>query len=84
MLQFGQKSVESKDFYKNKRITDTVDHDKIVVSKSIPCNERKDQCYTVGYEDGDEIVPLYIKTLPKVFSYGSITVLQKFSLENGV
>ena len=35
MLQFGQKSIESKDFYKNKRITDTVDHDKIVVSKSI-------------------------------------------------
>ena len=70
MLQFGQKSAESKDFYKNKRITNTVDHDKIVVSKSIPCNEGKDQCYTVGYEDGDEIVPLYIKTPPKVFSYG--------------
>ena len=48
----------------------TLDHDKIVVSKSIPCNEGKDQCYTVRYEDGDEIVPLYIKTPPKVFSYG--------------
>ena len=41
-----------------------------MVSKSIPCNNGKDQQYVVGYEDGDEIVPLYIKTLPKMFSYG--------------
>ena len=72
MLQFGQKSVENKDFYRTKRISDisTLDHDKIVVSKSIPCNNGKDQRYEVGYEDGDKIVPLYIKTPPKVFSYG--------------
>ena len=48
MLQFSQKFVESKDFYKNKRITNTVNHDKIVVFKNIPCNEGKNQCYTVG------------------------------------
>ena len=70
MLHFGQKSEESKYFYRSKKITDTVDHDKMVVSKSIPCNEWKDQCYTVGCEDEDEIVPLYIKTPPKVFGYG--------------
>ena len=34
-----------KDFYKTKRITYTLDHDKIVVSKSIPCNEGKDYYY---------------------------------------
>ena len=46
-------------------------HDKIVVSNSIPCNKGKDQRYVVGYEDGDgEIIALYIKTPPKVFSYG--------------
>ena len=69
MLQFGQKCIESKDFYQNKRITDTVDHDKIMVSNKILCNKEKDQCFTVGYEDGDKIIPLYIKTPPKVFSY---------------
>ena len=57
MLQFGQKSLESKDFYRIKRITDTLDHDKIVVSKSIPFNKEKDQCYIIGSEDGDKIVP---------------------------
>ena len=30
----------------------------------------KISAYTVEYENGDEIVPLYIKTPPKVFSYG--------------
>ena len=39
-------------------------------SKSIPCNQGKNQYYTVGYEDGDEIVSLYIKTHPKMFSNG--------------
>ena len=45
MLQFGQKSVERKDFYKTKRISDvsTLDHDKTMVSKSIPCNNGKDK-----------------------------------------
>ena len=70
MLQFGQKSVESKDFYRTKKIIYIVDPDKIVVSKSIPCNNGKDQRYVVGYEDSEKIIPLYITTPPKVFSYG--------------
>ena len=70
MLQFGQKSIESKDFYRTKKISDVVDPDKIVVSNSIPCNKGKDQQYVVGYEDGGKIAPLYIKTPPKVLSYG--------------
>ena len=71
MLQFGQKSVESKDFYRSKKISDilSLDHDTIVLSNSIPCNKGKNQQYVVGYEDG-EIITLYIKTPPKVFSYG--------------
>ena len=73
MSQFGQKSIESKNFYRTKRISDVsnVDCDKIVVSNSIPCNKGKDQQDVVGFEDGDgEIIALYIKTPPKVFSYG--------------
>ena len=44
MLQFGQKSVESKNFYRTKRISNVsnVDCDKIVVSNSISCNKGKD------------------------------------------
>ena len=58
-LQFGQKAVDTKDFYKSKRITDiyTLDCDKIVVSNSITCNKGKDQRYVVGCKDGGEMVP---------------------------
>ena len=72
MLQFGQKSVDSKDFYRSKRIIDVsnIDLDKIVVSNSISCNKGKDQRFVVGYEDDEKIIALYIKTPPKVFSYG--------------
>ena len=72
MLQFGQTAIDCKDFYKRKGISDiySLDLDKIVVSNNIPCNKGKDQRYVVGYEDDGEIVPLYIKTPPKVFSYG--------------
>ena len=71
MLQISQKPVESKDFYRTKRISDisTLDLGKTVVSKSIHCINGKDQRYEVGYKDGEKIVSLYIKTLPKVFSY---------------
>ena len=70
VLQFGQKSVEGKDFYNIKRISNisTLEHDKIVVSKSIPCKSGKEQRYEVGYKDDEKIVPLYIKTPQKVFS----------------
>ena len=68
-----KKSIESKDFYRTKRISDVsnVDCDKIVVSNSISCNKEKHQRYVVGYKDSDgEIIALYIQTPPKVFSYG--------------
>ena len=71
-LVTAEKFVENKEFYRIKRISDiySLGLDKIVVSKSIPCNKAKDQRYEVGYKDDDQIVTLYIKTPPKMFSYG--------------
>ena len=86
MLQFGQKSVESKDFYRTKKITNisTLDHDKIVVSNSIPCNKGKDQRYVVRYEDGDKIVASLHQDTSKGVQLWSFSVLRKLCLENGV
>ena len=65
--KFGQKSVDSKDFYRSKRIIDVsnIDLNKIVVSNSISCNKGKDQRFVVGYEDDEKIIALYIKDSSK-------------------
>ena len=40
-----------------------------MVSNDIPFNKSRDQRYIVGCKGDVEIVPFYIKTPPKVFSY---------------
>ena len=72
VFQFGQVSIASKEFYKHKQITDlnTIDYDRIVVSDVVSCNNGKDKRYIVGYQVDSQIIPLYIKTPKKVFSYG--------------
>ena len=72
IYQFGQVSIASKDFYKHKQVTDlnTIDYDKIVVSNAIATNKGKDKRYIVAYEVAGQIIPLYVKTPKKVFSYG--------------
>ena len=69
---FGQKEVTTKDFYGQRKITDifTIDINKLVVSDKVPCNNEKDCHYIVDYQVDGVLVPLFIKTLKKIFSYG--------------
>ena len=73
MFKFGQIEVASKDFHKQRQITDifTIDVNKVVLSDKVPCNNGKDWRYIVGYQvDGETIMPLFIKTPKNIFSYG--------------
>ena len=72
MLKFGGKEVTSKGFYGQRQITDifTIDVNKVVISDKVPCNNRKDCRYIVGYQVDGRLVPLFIKTPKNIFSYG--------------
>ena len=73
MLKFGQKEVTTKDFYKQRQITDlfTIDINKVMVSDKVLCNNGKNCRYIVGYIVVDEeLIPLFIKTTTDIFSYG--------------
>ena len=73
MFKFGQIEVASKDFHKQRQITDifTFDVNKVVLSDKMPCNNGKDWWYIVNYQvDGETIIPLFIKTPKIIFSYG--------------
>ena len=43
MFKFGQKEFESKDFYRQRQITDifTIDVNAVVLSDKVPCNNGK-------------------------------------------
>ena len=71
MLKFGQTEVTTKDFYRQRQITDifTIDVNKVVVSDKVSCNNGKDRRYIVGFQLDGGLVPLFIKT-PYIFSYG--------------
>ena len=64
MLKIVQKEVTAKDFYGQREITDilTIDVNKVVVSDNVPCNNRKDCRYIVGYQVDGGLIPLFIKT----------------------
>ena len=66
MLKFGQKEVTTKDFYRQRQITDifTIDVNKLVISDKVPCNNGKDCPYIVGYQVDGALTP------KNVFSYG--------------
>ena len=71
-FKFGQTEVASKDFYKQRQITDilTIDVTRVVLSDKVPCNNGKDWRYIVGYQvDGKTIIPLFIKMSQNIFSY---------------
>ena len=67
-FKLGQIEAASKDFYKQRQITDifTIDVNKIVYSDKVPCNNGKDWRYIIGYQvDGETVVPLFIKMQKK-------------------
>ena len=72
-FKFGQIEVASKYFHKQRQITDifTIYVNEAVLSDKVPCNNGKDWPYIVGYQvDGETIIPLFIETPQKIFSYG--------------
>ena len=72
MLKFGQKEFTTKDFYRQRQITDifTLDVNKLVISDKVPCNNGKDCRYIIGYQVDRVLIPLFIKTAKNIFSYG--------------
>ena len=73
MLKFGQKVLTTKDFYRQRQITNifTIDVNKVVVPDKLLCNNGKDCRCIVGYQvDGETIIPWFIKTPKNIFSYG--------------
>ena len=72
MLKFGQKEFTTKDFYRQRQITDifTLDVNKLVISDKVPRNNGKDCRYIIGYQVDRVLIPLFIKTAKNIFSYG--------------
>ena len=72
MLKFGQKEITTKDCYEQRQITDifTIDVNRVVISDKVPCNNGKNCHDIVGYQVGEALIPLLIKTPKNVFSYG--------------
>ena len=65
MLNFSQKEVTSKDFYRQRQITDifTIYVNRVVISDKVPCNNGKDCRYIVGYQvDGGTDTTVYQDT----------------------
>ena len=72
MFKFGQTEVTTKDFHKQRQITDifTINMNKLVVSDMVPCNNGKDCRYIVAYQVDEALIPLFIKTPKNGFSHG--------------
>ena len=69
-INFNDKKIKKKDFYKSKKIakTDDFDVNKILVSKKEPYGTKNSFKYFIGYNDNDVIRPLCIR-LPKMTFY---------------
>ena len=68
-FKFGQTEVASKDFYKQRQITDifTIDLNTVVLFDKGPYNNGKGWRYFLGYHvDGETIILLFLKT-PKTY-----------------
>ena len=70
-FSFGQKKIASKDFYKQRQITDlfTINIKKVVLSNKRACNNRKDSRYIEGFQV-NSIIPLFIEAPIIMISYG--------------
>ena len=73
-FKFGQIKIASKDFSKQKQVTNIfmIDVNKVVLTDRASCNNGRDWRHIVGYQmDGETIIPLYIKIPKTIFSYGA-------------
>ena len=72
MLEFGQISISSKDFYKTYQVPESIDMEKITISDAVTAN-KIDTRRTIGYEvEPGKVIPLFIKT-PKNCSSNGVT-----------
>ena len=62
-IYFEDKKILKSDFYKNKKVIniDSIDVNKILVSKEEPYGTKNSFKYFIGYNDNDVIRPLCIK-----------------------
>ena len=69
-INFDDKKINKRDFYKNKKAFQLVDIDvnKKVVSKEEPCGTKNARKYFTGYNDNDTIRPLCLR-LPQMTGY---------------
>ena len=67
---FNNKKINKSNFYKNRRLfkIDDIDIDKIPVSKKEPYDKESSLKFFIGYNDNDNIRPLFIK-LPQMIGY---------------
>ena len=61
-INFEDKKIKNKDFYKNKKVNriDDIDVNKILISKKEPYRTQNSYKYFIGYNDNDVIRPLCV------------------------
>ena len=61
-MNLGDKKVNKINFYKNKRLfkVDGIDVNKVLVSKKEPYGKKSSFKYFIGYNDNDDIKPLFL------------------------
>ena len=69
-INLGNKEINKSNFYKNKKVfkIEDIDADKVFVSKKESYCTKNSSKYFIGYNDGDDILRLYIK-LPQMIVY---------------
>ena len=69
-INFDDKKIRRSSFYKNKKINniEDIDVNNILVSKKEPYGTKNSYKYFIGYNDNDNIRPLYIR-LPQMTEY---------------
>ena len=69
-VNFGDKKINKRDFYKNKKLfkIEDIDINKILVSKKESYGTKNSLKYFIGYNDDDTVRPLFIK-LPQMIGY---------------
>ena len=69
-INFDDKKIKRSSFYKNKKINniEDIDVNNTLVSKKEPYGTQHSHKYFIGYNDNDNIRPLYIR-LPQMTGY---------------
>ena len=69
-INFDDKKIKRSSFYKNKKINniEDIDVNNILVSKKGPYGTKHSYKYFIGYNDNDNIRPLFIR-LPQMTGY---------------